>query len=402
MVGYVEQHQFAISNMMVIFIPFDSVSPIHQCCLGNFPGTHAMDYVSNKELKVFSFKKRPQLVQQGPASHGRIKLLINCYQLHTHTLEMVAQTNRDSSFFEIVLSGCQLYELHYMKPNLPGISLSTVSVFRIVCDDKCCEIFECLARAGAHAVSFPTDVALSLRHNPKLLAAACRWLRGLGLVSSLMVVNNDSRQRDLEYLGQLVDSLQHSHLRALLFDGVGVDICEVLGSLSPSLEYLDIVKISFMEIPLAALGQCCHLRVLSLNTLSAKRHHPHVPPGVIFRNLSSLPLLEYFEWVESCNLTATDVTALHFVLTNSLPNLCHWHTNFPKLLLSVTDIKKEEVLPVLSVVSQLLQGWVGDEYCMTKIFSAKVALLDRLRQLRPGVCIQIDTVRSDWMSTFFL
>ena len=339
---------------------------------------------------------------KSPASHGRIKLLINLSQLRPHTLDMIAKTNRVSSVFEIIVSGCQLYQVHYMKPILPNTNLSSVRVFRLVCDDQCGEVFESLARAGAHAVSCPVDVALSLHHNPNLLVAACRWLRALGHINALMLVNNDSRQRSLQYVRKILDSLQDSRLCALLFDGVGVDIHEILTLPLPSLEYLDIVRVSFMEMPLAALAQCRHLRVLSLNTLGASRHHIYVPPGVILRSLSSLPLLEYFEWVESCNLTAVDVAALNFVLTNSLPNLCHFHTHFPKLLLSVTDLDKQEVVPILGLVSQLLQGWVGEEQCMTKIFSTKIALQDWLCSLRPGVCIQIATLRPDWMSTFFL
>lgn len=181
--------------------------------------------------------------------------------------------------------------------------------------------------------------------------------------------------------------------------------------IAPSLEYFHIRGCYLSMLPMAPFKVCANLRVLSMTQYSTHGNRPIniiSNPSDVFRAISYISTLEYFDWAETLNLRTPDLLVFHRVLSDYLPHLRHCHMRLFQALLSTTDLDCVEYKPINDLLQSLLQGRQGDEWISTYKFSLRnTKFRDWMCLVRHDVCFNSDLAESskmkchDMLHTFF-
>ena len=367
---------------------------------GEFPGTHACDYLHSKDKKALKLA-RPHLPPPHPDSE-QIKLLLNVSLYKMNSLEYFSKQHC-TSHFSVVIAGldlltlrqkallaaqlrnlqlCNISLLHLKVdpslvnaqslPLLPTLSSSCILSFIVTSElkeeEEYVSIFAHLLRSTSAIKAFFTNTSDERVFNALLSVSHCR-VRALGIIQPTLSRNESQTNLALvKFLQCNCANIEYIHLRPFFLTTV----------LTPLLTQLN----------------CSTLRVLSIDScgLSTREKQFHFGED-IFTVLGQLPNLEYFEWAEVINLRTNDINALHNLLLSSLPKLQHWHMYLNRLLLSTTDLENEHFSVILPLLQPMLDGKVGDESCTTYMFSfSHGAFISWLQALR-NVCFKTGPYR---------
>lgn len=369
--------------------------------MGEFPGTHASDYLHSKDKKALCIT-RPHLPPRCPGSH-KVKIHLNLSLCKMSTLECFSNEHCTGGHFEVVITGldllslrhksmlsnhlknlqlCNLMLVHFkvnpsiiddrslpLLPYLPPSCVLSFIVLSELCEERLCvNVLTHLLRNVSILRGFFTNTSDDRVFNALLSVGHCQ-VKALGIVQPTL--SRNEAQTNLS----LVKFLQHN---------------------SKVIEYIQLRPffLTTVLMPLLTQLSCSNLRVLSVDSCGqSSRERQFYLGEEIFPALGQLCNLEYFEWAEVFNLRTVDILALYRLLSNSLPNLQHWHMYLNRLLLSTTDLDNTIYVDLLPMLAPMLKGKVGDESCTTYKFPlSHAAFVGWLQSLR-NICFKTGTHR---------
>lgn len=363
---------------------------------GEFPGTHGTDYLSSKDRQSHA-TVRPKL----PPPHSNSKqvtLLLNLTLHRSASLEHFCDQSC-CSHFKVVITGLQLLMLRrksLLAAQLESLQLCNSKLQCIAIDPSLIDakIVSLLPALSPSAVLF-FIVPSELDEDEQYVRVFSHILKSTSLIHAFFTNTNN------EKIFNALLSNRHCTVRALgilqpTLSGNEFQMNSVLFKFlqhnSQTIEYLQLRPyfLSTVLTPLLTQLQCTNIRVLSIDSCGQSSREKEFHMGAdIFSSLRQLYNLEYFEWSEVINLLTADIMALHQLLTDSLPNLRHWHIYLNKLLLSTTDLHSGLYFALQPLLEPLLIGKVGDESCTTYKFPfGHRAFVSWLQSLRGDVCFK--------------
>ena len=367
---------------------------------GEFPGTHATDYLSSKDRQSHA-AVRPQLPPPRSTSK-QIKLFLSLTLNRTISLEPFCH-QICTSHFEVVITGLQLLSLHHksvLTIQLENLLLCNSVLQHIKIDPSLIDAKSITLLPILFPSTILSFIVLSeLEKEEKHARIFAHLLKSVSLVNVLFTNTYDERV----FNGLL--SIDHCKVRALGVlqptlsrneSQINLVLVKFLQHNSKVIEYLQL-RPYFLTVlaPLLTQLQCSNLRVLSIDSCGQSSQEKEFHLGVdIFNSLHDLHNLEFFEWSEVINLRTTDIMALYQLLSSGLPKLRHWHMYLNKLLLSTTDLHSTLYFTLLPLLEPLLNGKVGDESCTTYMFPFNhTAFISWLQSLRDDVCFKTGSHR---------
>ena len=384
--------------MLCVFL--NSVTSLQRLVAGEFPGTHASDYLHSKDkmaLKIF----RPRLPPPCP-NLKQVRLLLNLSLDRISSLEQFTKEHC-SSHFKVVITGLDLLPLCHksmLTHHLKNLRLCNSSLLHIKLDPSLVN-----AESISFLPSLPSSCVLSFI-TPSELEEESKYASIFAhLFSSISVINAFFTNTSDERVFNALLSVSHCRVRALGIIQPTLSRNESLTNLtlvkfleqnSGTIEYIQLRPYFLTTVltPLLTELNCCNLRVLSIDSCGQSSREKDFHLGEdIFNALSELSNLEFFEWAEVVNLRTTDIMALYHLLSNFLPKLQHWHMYLNRLLLSTTDLDNECFSDLLPLLRPLLVGKVGDESCSTYMFYFNHAVFVNWLQTLRSICTKIGTHR---------
>ena len=377
-------------------IPFSSslVSSLKKLVAGEFPGTHATDYLSSKDRQSHA-AVRPQLPPPHSASE-QIKLLLNLTPDGATSLEPFCDLHC-TSHFRVVITGLDLLSLghkYLLSAQLEcllqcNVALRHVKIDPSLIDDRSVSLLPVLSPSAILSFIVPSQ----LEKEEKYVEIFTH------LFKSISLVNLFTNTYDERVFSALLP-VSHCKVRALGIMQPTLSrnesqtrsvIVKFLQHNSETIEYLQLRPyfLTTMLMPLLTQLQCSNLRVLNIDSCGQSSREKEFHLGIdIFNSLHELYNLEFFEWSEVINLRTTDILALYRLLSSGLPKLRHWHMYLNKLLLSTIDLHSELYFVLLPLLEPLLSGKVGDDSCTTYMFAFRnPAFISWLQSLR-DVCFK--------------
>lgn len=357
---------------------------------GDFPVTHSTDYVSSSDNKAFSISKPSLLRKVSRKVVLKLNVNIACPEL----LETLVRSVSSSVQFKVVYSGIQisfvnkhgnffdsmhlneifidpqLIDLKDSRYPLPGISKNGILWVNTTSTTLSPNLYRVLlSKLQLHPSTRPIRLVVTHLTNNFLIAVMAQCV----LVSSFSALpmgqptpNTIAESRDV--LGQFLQAT------------------------SEKLEHLQLRWYWLSSLPLISLQKCINLRVLSVTVNTNVFSHYTTSDAnkklvQIFDTLQYLHSLEFLEWSEPYNIFSDDLLGLHHLLTTFLPKLQHWHWKLTHLLVSTTDLSKEEMKPLEQLLMPLLAGKTATPSCSTYKFTFDNSHLQHwLETIRPHVC----------------
>jgi hypothetical protein len=377
------------------------VTSLKRLVAGEFPGTHATDYLSSKDRQSHA-AVRPQL----PPPHSgskQIKLLLSLTPDGATSLEPFCDLHC-TTHFKVVITGLELLSLRHksvLSAQLEHLiqcntALRHVKIDPSLINAKSVSLLPVLSPSAILSFIVPSQ----LEKEEKYAKIFTHLLKSISLVDGLFTNTYDER------VFNALLSVSHCKVRALgivqptLSRNESQTKCAIIKFLqhnSEAIEYLQLRPYFLTTVltPLLTQLQCSNLRVLSIDSCGQSSREKEFLLGVdIFNSLCELCNLEFFEWSEVINLWTTDIMALYGLLSNGLPKLRHWHMYLNKLLLSTTDLHSELCFVLLPLLEPLLSGKVGDESCSTYMFPfSHPAFIGWLQSLRDDICFKTGSHR---------
>ena len=368
---------------------------------GEFPGTHATDYLSSKDRQSHA-AVRPQL----PPPHStskQIKLLLSLTPNRTTSLEPFCNLHC-TSHFKVVITGLELLSLRQKSVLTAQLgclvqcnaALRHVKIDPSLIDAKSVSSVPVLSPSAILSFIVPSE----LEKEEKYARIFAHLLKSISLVNALFTNTYDER------IFSALLSISHCKVRALGIVQPTLSrnesqtnhvLVKFLQHNSKTIEYLQLRPYFLTTVltPLLIQLQCSNLRVLSIDSCGQSSREKEFHLGVdIFNSLQELYNLEFFEWSEVINLRTTDIMALYCLFSSGLPKLRHWHMYLNKLLLSTTDLHSELYFAILPLLAPLLNGKVGSESCTTYMFPfSHAAFISWMQSLRDDVCFKTGSHR---------
>lgn len=377
------------------------VTSLQRLVTGEFPGTHASDYLNSKDKKAHK-AVRPQLSPHHSSSE-QVKLLLSLSLYRMTSLEHFS-SQHCTSHFKVVITGLDLLSLRrksMLAIQLNNLQLCNSSLLQMkldpsLIDAKSVSLLPVLSPACVLSFIVPSE----LGEEDKYINIFAHLLKSISIVNAFFTNTSDER------IFNALLSVDHCRVRALGIiqptlsrneSQTNLSLVKFLQHNSNVIEYLQLRPyfLTTVLMPLLTRLHCSSLRVLSIDSCGQMSRGKEFHLGEdIFNMLSELCNLEYFEWAEVINLRTTDIMALYHLLLNSFPQLRHWHMYLNKLLLSTTDLDNELCSNLLPLLRPMLRGKVGDESCTTYKFPfSHVAFVNWLQSLRNDVCFKTGTHR---------
>ena len=368
---------------------------------GEFPGTHATDYLSSKDRQSHA-AVRPQL----PPPHStskQIKLLLSLTMNRTTSLEPFCH-QLCTGHFKVVITGLQLLSLRHksaLTTQLENLllcnsALQYIKIDPSLIDAKSITLLPVLFPSAILSFIVPSE----LEKEEKYARIFAHLLKSVSFINALFTNTYDER------VFNALLSIDHCKVRALGVlqptlsrneSQINLVLVKFLQHNSKVIEYLQLRPYFLTTVlaPLLTQLQFSNLRVLSIDSCGQSSREKEFHLGVdIFNSLHYLHNLEFFEWSEVINLRTTDIMALYQLLSSGLPKLRHWHMYLNKLLLSTTDLHSTFYFALLPLLEPLLNGKVGDESCTTYMFPfSHTAFINWLQSLRDDVCFKTGSHR---------
>lgn len=381
---------------------------------GNFPVKHPIDYLTQKDTNAYQTTK-PKLHRLKCSTRLpklRITIAITSSRILGKVLELQTST---STCFKLEVAGVDLTNLSKKRVPLALRSFSHSSCYSLdhifvhlhdlsvlSCEEISSLPFSpstCLwlitptsGKLDRHLM-FEADYARVFSY----LTRATPSLRGLVIDSEDTALLNVLSSNDNLLIQMLSMSRREGPSTALDLSEKTKSLLPILFSKNASnLNYVHMCGSYLSMLYVDTLRVCSNLRVLSVTQYNTRGDRPiniQSNPSTIFKAISCLPNLEYFEWAEIFNLRTADLLVLHRVLSNSLPHLRHCHLQLFQVLLSTTDLNCDEYKPIMDLLWDLLNGLQGDDRISTYKFSLKnVKFEEWMRLLRPSVCFHSDVL----------
>ena len=377
------------------------VSSLKRLVAGEFPGTHATDYLSSKDRQSHA-AVRPQLPPPHSASK-QIKLLLSLTPDGPTSLEPFCNLHC-TSHFKVVITGLDLLSLghkYVLSAQLEcllqcNMALRHIKIDPSLIDARSVSLLPVLSPSAILSFIVPSQ----LEKEEKYVKIFTHLFKSISLVHGLFTNTYDER------IFSALLSVSHCKVRALGILQPTLSrnesqtrrvIVKFLQHNSETIEYLQLRPyfLTTMLMPLLTQLQCSNLRVLNIDSCGQSSREKEFHLGIdIFNSLHELYNLEFFEWSEVINLRTTDILALYRLLSSGLLKLRHWHMYLNKLLLSTMDLHSELHFVLLPLLEPLLTGKVGDESCTTYMFAfSHPAFISWLQSLRDDVCFKTGSHR---------
>lgn len=389
--------QYDSDIRLPVTLPIHTGAALWKLARGEFPGRHASDYISHRDTSKFGHVCHRPLIPPNSSDH-LICIYVDLIIDSLLSLEACSEAILHPSWFQIVVKGIRPTEL------------DTRRISEAVHTPGCSKVDTLLLNGCGSFVGVQSYVSLCKQLQPSnlLLVGCCRVSPLLGVLNQLnsLVLESSAFYELAQVQCQVkaftaitdVSSNRHQLLAKCLFN------------LREGLHYLSLQRSRLTDLPLDSISHCQHLRVISvlspLDDGGPVFSHIVQTASDVFKALSHLRQLEYFEWSETINLRTVDLLSLHTLLLDSLPHLNHWHLGLSFLLLSTTDLEQETFAPLSPLLLTLLSDRVGDDSCTTFRFGLENEEISRwLNSLRPSVCFKIakpQTFRKKCIQTTYL